>query len=217
MKTGKLLVTAVFGSSLIGGLGCDSGSGAELEAARAELSSARAELVRSAEQLEQATAELRAAREALAQASATVAMRALDSGAAEGLSDAGHASTRCVGEVCKVDRAFIRKALENPGEILRQARLIPSVKDGASAGFKLYGIRSRSIPKLAGLKNGDLLIAVNGSSLLTLDEAMAAYTAHKGDDRFVISIVRKGKPISLTVELVDGGEVPGEGAPSSPE
>ena len=213
MQMDRLLVTAVFGSSLIGLLGCDPGAGAELAAARAELASAKAELQRSTEQLDQATAELKAARETFemaAQASATVAMRALESGAAEGLGDGDDVAARCVAEACKVDRAFIRAALGNPSELLRQVRVVPSIKDGVSAGYKLYGIRSRSTPKLFGLKNGDLVTAINGSSVLTMDEVMAAYAAHKGADKFVLSIVRKGRPLSLTVELVDGGEVPAE-------
>lgn len=220
MQMDRLLVTAVFGSSLLGGLGCDPGSGAELAAARAELASAKAELQRSTEQLEQATAELKAARETFevaAQASATAAMRALESDAADGLGEGVDVAARCVAEACKVDRAFIRAALADPSELMRQARVVPSIKDGVSAGFKVYGIRSRSTAKLFGLRNGDLLTAVNGSSLKTMDEAMAAYTAHKGAEKFVISIVRKGNPVSLTVELVDGGEVPAEEPPSSPE
>ena len=216
MQIVRFVVTAVFGSSLIGLLGCDVGAQTELEAARVELAGARAELQRSTEQLDQANAELKDAREALelaAQASASAGSETVESGTVGGLSDGEIVTGRCVAEACKLDRAFIRAALGDPSGLLRRARVVPSVEDGVPAGHKVYGIRPRSTAKLFGLKNGDLLTAVNGSPLKTLDEAMAAYTAHKGADKFVIDIVRKGAPLTLTVELVDGGEVPG----SSPE
>jgi len=225
MQRGRLLIIIAFGSSLLGGLACDFGSSAELQAARAELSEAREELARSNVHLNEAVAELRSARTELAWATEVAQAQArearglahsvgtLDDGGADGLSGlsrAADALNRCVDEPCRVDRAFVRSVFEKPDELARQARVIPVVKDGVGGvgGIKLFAIRSGSIPKLFGLKNGDMLTAVNGASLESFDEALIAYTAHKDDDKFVINIVRKGLPLILTVELVAGVEVP---------
>ncbi|MGB1015100.1 MAG: type II secretion system protein GspC, partial [Nannocystaceae bacterium] len=65
------------------------------------------------------------------------------------------------GNQCTVERAFVEKLLKNPMALAKQARVIPSIKDGENRGFKFYGIRKGSLPRLLNLKNGDLLTSVN--------------------------------------------------------
>jgi len=216
MRVDKLFVIVACSTSLVSGLGCDSRSTAELEAARAELSSARADLSsaradleRSAERLNDATIELKASREALDMLVETA--NAFSAGALDDINSidaVDDPEQACTVDACKVDRDAVRKLRDNPATLARQARIVPSLEDGVAKGFKIYGIRSASLPKLFGLKNGDLLTAINGSSIITLDDAMAAYTAHREDEKFVINIVRKARPLTLKVELVEGGESP---------
>ncbi len=209
----RSLVLGALSASLLGGLGCDSGSSAELEAARADLATAKVDLENARADLGEATAELKAARAALEEA-ARVSAAAIEAKTSQPpddpLGEAAAAAIRCGAEKCTVDRDFVRKALAEPSLLARQARVVPAIKDGVSSGFKLYGIRRTSLPKLFGMKNGDLVTAVNGSPIRSLDQAMAAYEAHKGADTFVIDLVRKDKPIALTIELVDGGDTPPE-------
>jgi general secretion pathway protein C len=172
--------------------------------------SARADLEGSVQRLDEVTAELKAARQSMELAAQASAAAVDAAGSADAFSAAASASIRCVGETCTVDRAFVRKAFDSPEVLARQARVVPSVKDGVTQGFKLYGIRSGSLPKLFGLKNGDMLTSVNGSPLASMDQAMAAYTAHKDAEKFFIGILRKGAPVVLTVVLTDGGEAPKE-------
>ncbi len=207
----RSLVFGALGASLLGALGCDSGSSAELAAARAELEAAKVDLQGARAELGEATAELRAAREALeeaARASADGRQAKIPGLLDDPLGEAAESAIRCAAETCTVDRGFVRRAIAEPELLARQARVVPAIKDGVAQGFKLYGIRRGSLPKLFGMKNGDLVRSVNGSSLNSLDQAMAAYEAHKGADKFVIDLERKGKPVALTIELVDGGETP---------
>jgi general secretion pathway protein C len=120
-----------------------------------------------------------------------------DEAGIEGAEDA----IKCDGENCTVDREFVEKILNNPGMLAKQARVVPAVKDGETRGFKFYGIRPGSLPKILGLKNGDLLTSVNGTELKSLDQAMELYTKLRRASHLSVTIERKGKTIQKEVDI----------------
>ncbi|TPV93384.1 MAG: hypothetical protein B7733_20780 [Myxococcales bacterium FL481] len=107
----------------------------------------------------------------------------------------------CSGENCVVDREFVEKILSNPAMLTKQARVVPAHKDGESRGFKFYGIRSGSLPKLLGLKNGDLLTSVNGNELKSMDQALGLYTKLRRASNLSVVLERKGKTITKEIEI----------------
>lgn len=119
----------------------------------------------------------------------------------EGVSGAEDA-IKCESEnSCVIDRAFVESVLSNPAALAKQARVVPSVVDGEPRGFKFYGIRSGSLPKLLGLKNGDMITAVNGNELKSMDDAMALYAKLRRASNVSISIERKGKQINKEISI----------------
>lgn len=102
---------------------------------------------------------------------------------------------------CVVDKKFVEKLLANPAKLTRQARIVPAVRDGETKGYKFYGIRSGSLPKLLGMKNGDLLTSVNGHQLESLDQAMGLYTKLRRASHLSVTIERGGKAIQKEIEI----------------
>ncbi|MEX1367285.1 MAG: hypothetical protein AB1Z98_29430 [Nannocystaceae bacterium] len=121
-------------------------------------------------------------------------------GAAEGIQCTEPAPERIE---CTIDRAFIDDLMSHPSQLARQARVVPRLVDGETSGFKLYGIRRGSLPKLLGLKNGDAIVRVDGKELSDVDAAMEAYTALPKAERFVVELERKGLPIALAIEIIE--------------
>ncbi|MCA9695036.1 MAG: PDZ domain-containing protein, partial [Myxococcales bacterium] len=68
-------------------------------------------------------------------------------------------------------------------------------------GFKFYGIRPGSLPKLIGMKNGDMVTRVNGEALTSLDDAMELYTKLKTAKTIQLSIDRKGQSLAITLRF----------------
>jgi general secretion pathway protein C len=101
---------------------------------------------------------------------------------------------------CTIDRAWLEGVLSNPASLTKQARMMPSVKDGETRGFKFYGIRPDSLPKLLNIKNGDLITAVNGTELKSMDGAMSLYAKLRRASN--LQIERKGETITkeLTIQ-----------------
>ncbi|MCX4242947.1 type II secretion system protein GspC [Paraliomyxa miuraensis] len=102
---------------------------------------------------------------------------------------------------CTVDRAFVEKLMANPALLAKQARIVAKQKDDEVVGYKLYGIRRGSLPKLLGLKNGDMITAVNGEELKSMDKAMALYTKLRRASNLSVSIERKGKTINKDIQI----------------
>jgi len=102
---------------------------------------------------------------------------------------------------CTVDRAFVEKLMANPAMLAKQARIVPKQRDDEVLGYKLYGIRRGSLPKLLGLKNGDMLTGVNGEELKSMDKAMALYTKLRRASNLSVSIERKGKTITKEIQI----------------
>lgn len=104
---------------------------------------------------------------------------------------------------CKVGRAFMTSLFDNPNSLVKQARIVPSVQDGKTRGYKLYGIRPTSLPKLVGMKNGDTITSLGGKPLDSLDSVMEAYAGLPASDQIVLGIERKAAAIVLTINIVE--------------
>ena len=116
--------------------------------------------------------------------------------------EGGADAIKCESEhVCTIERSWLEGILANPASLAKQARVMPSVKDGETRGFKFYGIRPGSLPKLLNLKNGDLVTAVNGIELKSMDGAMALYTKLRRASNLSITVERKGETINKEITI----------------
>jgi general secretion pathway protein C len=102
---------------------------------------------------------------------------------------------------CTVSRDYVNKLLANPAALTKEARVVPAIRNGETKGFKFYGIRPNSLPKLLGVKNGDMVTAVNGIELRGLDQAMGMYSKLRNASHLSISIERKGKPVQKEIDI----------------
>jgi hypothetical protein len=92
-----------------------------------------------------------------------------------------------------VERALLAAALESPRSVAGGARIIPAVKDGRPIGMKLYGLRKGSIARELGFENGDVIRAVDGVMLDSVDTAMALYGRVRHARRFAVEYRRNGE------------------------
>jgi hypothetical protein len=101
----------------------------------------------------------------------------------------------------EVDASVRDWLLANPMKGARGARIVPSIKDGKSNGFKLYAIRPSSIYARVGFMNGDTIHAVNGIAIFTPDRALEAYEKVKDANKLEVDLTRRGKPIKLVIDV----------------
>lgn len=102
---------------------------------------------------------------------------------------------------CTLDRSYVMEMLANPSTLMAHMRVMPSMRDGVMRGVKLYGMRSGSLPKLLGFRNGDLIVSVNGVPLNGVDGSMGSYKQLRQVDTLAVEIERKGERLIKTCDL----------------
>jgi hypothetical protein len=89
-----------------------------------------------------------------------------------------------------LDAAFAR-----PGELTRQARVVPAFRDGLPQGFTLFAIQPGSFFEKLGLQSGDVVRRINGQTLDAPDKALEAFTRMREARLIRIELERRGVPI----------------------
>ncbi|WAS96181.1 hypothetical protein [Nannocystis punicea] len=116
-------------------------------------------------------------------------------------------SVRCVeAGRCVVDLGFYQTLRHNPFLLRNEARILPSLKDGQMRGLKFYAIRSGSLPNVLGLKNGDLLTAVNGVPInreggMSIAETLVELIRDRERPIIRLEIERKGQPVAVAIDV----------------
>jgi type II secretion system protein C len=100
-----------------------------------------------------------------------------------------------------VDQKAVEESIDNPENIMTDARLIPNMAGGKQDGFIIREVKNPGIYHSLGLQNNDILKSVNEFKLSNPQAALQAFSALKGMDYIELNIVRDGSPMTLTYSL----------------
>lgn len=100
-----------------------------------------------------------------------------------------------------VSQESIQHAMENPSQLMTDARLQPNYINGKQEGFILREVRNGGIYQSLGLQNGDVLFRINNYEITNPEIALQAFTALKGMDRVDLDILRNGSRMTLTYQI----------------
>lgn len=100
-----------------------------------------------------------------------------------------------------VEQKKIQQAIENPKEIMTDARLLPNVVDGKQQGYILNEVRPGGIYQNLGLQNGDVLLRINEYNISHPENALQAFTALRGMERVQLDIMRNGSKMTMTYQI----------------
>ncbi len=100
-----------------------------------------------------------------------------------------------------VDEEELESALNNLPKLLSQARAVPYFRNGKSIGMRLFAIRAGSLYEKIGLKNGDILTAVNENTLADPTQALKLFEQLKTEREIQVSIERNGGNINLNYSI----------------
>lgn len=87
----------------------------------------------------------------------------------------------------------LSSALANLPQLLSQARAVPYFRNGQSIGMRLFAIRSGSMYEKLGLKNGDIILSVNQSSLSDPAQALKLFEQLKSERSIEVKLERNGQ------------------------
>lgn len=97
-----------------------------------------------------------------------------------------------------LSKALIDNALSDSADLMNQFNLKPYEGDGEAEGVVISDIKRSSIVMRMGLRNGDIISAVNGTVLDSSPESSLALMNSLADaSTFSIDLVRRGKPLTI--------------------
>lgn len=100
-----------------------------------------------------------------------------------------------------VDRALLLGQVGSMSSLLTQLRAVPEVENGQPIGFRVFAIDDDSIFRRLGLREGDVVRRVNGSTLHD-PTALLSFLQGMGDEsRIALDLVRAGAPTTLVYDL----------------
>jgi general secretion pathway protein C len=100
-----------------------------------------------------------------------------------------------------VDQRALNAALDNIGQAMTDARLLPSVKDGKVEGFRASEVKPAGVFGMVGIKNGDVLLRINDFPIDSPEKAIQSFVSLKGQNRVKLDLIRDGQPTTFTYDI----------------
>src|SRR5690606_30723498 len=100
-----------------------------------------------------------------------------------------------------VSRAEVDSALENMSQLFTQIRAVPHFEGGQSIGFRLFAIRRGSLFDRIGLKNGDIVTAINGSPMTDPSKAVSLLQELRDARSLEVDALRNQQPLKLSYTI----------------
>ncbi len=101
----------------------------------------------------------------------------------------------------EVQHATLDSLLGNMAVLSKAARIVPEMKDGKSAGFRLLSIKSDGPFGKIGLQNGDIISAINGLEMTSPDKALEVYTKLKTANHLSVGLDRNGQKVTMDYNI----------------
>jgi general secretion pathway protein C len=95
-----------------------------------------------------------------------------------------------------IQRATLESVLGNMSLLSRSARIVPEIRDGKAAGFRLYSVRPDGPFAKIGMQNGDVLSAINGLEITSPEKALEVYAKLKSASHLSLGLERNGARIT---------------------
>jgi len=100
-----------------------------------------------------------------------------------------------------IAKSTINEALTDMSKLATQARIVPSFKNGASNGFKLFSIVPDSLYSKIGIQNGDVIRKINGYEMNSPDKALEIYQKLRDANRIEVELERRGETVRKSYSI----------------
>lgn len=100
-----------------------------------------------------------------------------------------------------IDQRALNAALDNIGQAMTDARLLPSMKDGKVEGFRATEVKPQGIFGTVGIKNGDILLRMNDFPIDSPEKAIQSFASLKGQSRIKLDLIRDGQPTTFNYDI----------------
>lgn len=101
----------------------------------------------------------------------------------------------------QISRQHLQQQLKNFPALLSQARVIPRMVNGKPSGFTISEIAPGSLYQQAGLRNGDIILSINGKRITDAKQAMRMYQTLQNAPALDLMLIRAGQTRQIHYDI----------------
>lgn len=98
-------------------------------------------------------------------------------------------------------RSYIEQSMQDMASLMTQVKIQPHMEDGVPAGLSLSSIKPNSIFRRMGLRNGDVIVGVDGSEISTVDDALRMVDSLKSSANLSLQLKRRGREKNIEYRI----------------
>ena len=95
-----------------------------------------------------------------------------------------------------LQRSTLESVLGNMALLSRSARIVPEMKDGKAAGFRLFAVRPDGPFAMIGMQNGDIISSINGLEITSPEKALEVYAKLKSASHLTLGMERNSQKVT---------------------
>lgn len=96
----------------------------------------------------------------------------------------------------EIQRSTLESVLGNMNVLSRSARIVPEIRDGKAAGFRLYSVRPDGPFAKIGMQHGDVISSINGLEITSPEKALEVYAKLKSASHLSVGLERNGQKVT---------------------
>lgn len=101
-----------------------------------------------------------------------------------------------------LNRSMIDNAMEDVSKLMTEITITPNIaENGQQSGLALKNIKPNSIFRRMGLRNGDVLVGVDGERIESVDDALGLYENLKTSSEVQVQILRRGQERTIEYRI----------------
>ncbi|WP_319526040.1 type II secretion system protein GspC [uncultured Desulfosarcina sp.] len=98
-------------------------------------------------------------------------------------------------------RSYIEQSMQDMASLMTQVQIQPHMEDGVPAGLSLSSIKPNSIFRRMGLRNGDVIVGVDGNEISTVDDALKMVDSLKSSSDLTLQLKRRGREKNIEYRI----------------
>ncbi|MFZ1983690.1 MAG: type II secretion system protein GspC [Desulfatitalea sp.] len=100
-----------------------------------------------------------------------------------------------------LQRSMVEESFSDMNKLMTEIAITPNMEDGQANGLSLNRISPNSIFRRMGLRNGDVLLGVNGQPIQSTEDAMRLYEGLKSSENIQLQVKRRGQERTIDYNL----------------
>lgn len=98
-------------------------------------------------------------------------------------------------------RSLIEDSIKDITKLMTQVKITPHMEEGVPNGLALSNIQPNSIFRRMGLRNGDVLMGVDGQQIQSVDDALRLYDSLQSADNVKVDLKRRGREKAIEYRI----------------